>query len=64
MTRSSIRHAVFERCPADREELIAAVAEAMPADEAVIDDTLDYLERTGAVYVVDDEVRETGGGEA
>jgi len=62
MTRSSIRHAVFERCPAEREELVDAVAEELNTTEVVIDDTLEHLERRGEVFVVEGEVRETGGG--
>jgi hypothetical protein len=61
MTRSSIRHAVFERCPQDRGPLVADVAEAVDADGQVIEDTVEYLRRRGEVYIVDGEVRETGG---
>jgi len=62
MTRSSIRHAIFEQAPAERGTLIETVAEEINTDTAVIDDTLDHLERRGEVYLADGEVRETGGG--
>jgi len=60
VTRSSIRHAVFKHAPAGRDTLVEAVAEEVDADTVVINDTLDYLERRGEVYTVEDEVRETG----
>lgn len=63
MTRSSIRHAVFERCPEDREALIETVAEEMGLAEIAVDDTLEILERRGEVYVAGGEVRATGGHE-
>jgi len=62
MTRSSIRHAIFEHAPAAREDIVTTVAEELGTAEAVIDDTVDHLERRGEVYLVEDEVRETGGG--
>jgi hypothetical protein len=62
MTRSSIRHAIFERAPAAREDIVTTVAAELGTAEAVIDDTVDRLEARGEVYLADGEVRETGGG--
>ena len=60
MPRSSLRHAVFAACPDDREAVIEAVLDETAATQPVAEDTLDHLERTGAVYIVEDEVHETG----
>jgi len=62
MTRSSIRHAIFERAPAEREDLVTTVAAELGTAEVIIEDTVDRLERRGEVYLTDGEVRETGGG--
>jgi len=62
MTRSSIRHAIFERAPAAREDLVTTVAEELDTAEVIIEDTVDRLERRGEVYLTDGEVHETGGG--
>lgn len=62
MTRSSIRHAIFERAPAARDALVTTVAEELGTAEVIIEDSLDRLERRGEVYLADGEVRETGGG--
>jgi len=61
VTRSSIRHAIFEHAPAARDALVTTVAEELDTAEVIIDDTVDRLERRGEVYLADGEVRETGG---
>jgi len=61
MTRSSIRHAIFEHAPAAREDIVTTVAEELNTAEVIIEDTVDRLERRGEVYLDGDEVRETGG---
>lgn len=62
MTRASLRHAIFEACPADREAVLTHVTEATAATEPVAKDTLEHLKARGEIYVVEGEVRETGGG--
>jgi hypothetical protein len=58
--RSSLRHAVFEACPDAREAVIEAVLDETAATEVVAEQTIDHLERTGAIYVAGGEVHETG----
>lgn len=62
MTRPSLRDAILEECPAERERIVEDVPAETEVTETAVADTLDYLERTGVVYVVGEEVRETRGG--